>query len=367
MQIRRRLVRMESLFNAARSSASTNYTSEDMSSDKIKISVIGVGGAGCNTINRLSKMGIKSAETIAVNTDQLHLKMVEASKRILIGKNITKGLGAGGFPEVAQKCAEASKDKLQEAIAGSELVFISAGMGGGTGTGAAPVIAEVARKEGAIVISMVTLPFSLERARIKKALWGLEQLKNVSDTIVVVDNNRLVSYVPNLPMNQAFAIADEIVSRAVKGISDTITFPSLINIDFADVKSIMGKAGIAVISVGEGKGNDRVKQVVRNTLDHPLLDADYRGAKGALIHINGGSNLALGEATQIGEQITSEFDDKANVIWGARLVPEMNETVTVTSIMTGIHYKLLEDKLSQQADAQKDDKLLLGVEGIQYL
>lgn len=358
---------MESLFNAARASSCTPQK-EDMSSDKIKISVIGVGGAGCNTINRLSKLGIKSADTIAVNTDQLHLKMVDANKRLLIGGSITRGLGAGGFPEVAQKCAESCRDKLKEAVAGSELVFIAAGLGGGTGTGAAPIIADVARKEGAIVISMVTLPFSLERARIKKALWGLEQLKNASDTVVVVDNNKLTSYVPNLPMNQAFAIADEIVSRAVKGISDTITFPSLINIDFADVKSIMGGAGIAMISMGDGTGSDRVRQVVKNTLANPLLDVDCTGAKGALIHINGGSNLTLGEATEIGEKVTENFDAKANVIWGARLNPDVGEKVTVTSIITGIHYKhLLESQAAAaQPDKQKQE-LLLGVEDLHYL
>jgi cell division protein FtsZ len=306
------------------------------SSDKIKIMVVGVGGAGCNTINRLSQMGIKSAETVAINTDSLHLKMVNADRKILIGKTITKGLGAGGFPEVASKCAQNSKEELRAALDGVQLLFLCAGMGGGTGTGASPVIAQIAKEQGAIVVSMVTYPFSLERIRMQKANWGIDELKKTSDTVVIIDNNRLVSYVPNLPLNQAFAVADALTAHAVKGIADTIMFPSLVNIDFADMRAIMGNAGVAMISVGEGKGNDKVKQVVKNTLDHPLLDIDYTGARGALIHIAGGANLTLGEATSIGEQLTEVFFEQANVIWGARLDPDMGDTVRVTSIMTGI-------------------------------
>jgi cell division protein FtsZ len=307
-----------------------------MSNDKIKIMVVGVGGAGCNTINRLSQMGIKSAETVAVNTDSLHLKMISADKKVLIGKTITKGLGAGGYPEVAAKSAQISKAEIAAALDGVQLLFLCAGMGGGTGTGASPIIAQLAKEQGAIVVSMVTYPFSLERIRMQKASWGIDELRKTSDTVVIIDNNRLVSYVPNLPLNQAFAVADELTAHAVKGISDTIMFPSLVNIDFADMRAIMGNAGVAMISVGEGKGNDKVKQVVKSTLDHPLLDVDYAGAKGALIHIAGGVNLTLGEATGIGEQLTEAFHEQANVIWGARLDPDMGDLVRVTSIMTGI-------------------------------
>jgi cell division protein FtsZ len=306
------------------------------SSDNIKIMVVGVGGAGCNTINRLSQMGIKSAETVAVNTDNLHLKMVSADKKILIGKNITKGLGAGGFPEVAARCAQMSKEEIKAALEGVQLLFLCAGMGGGTGTGASPIIAQLAKEQGAIVVSIVTYPFSLERIRIQKAAWGIDELKKTSDTVVIIDNNRLVSYVPNLPLNQAFAVADALTAHAVKGIADTIMFPSLVNIDFADMRAIMGNAGVAIISVGEGKGNGKVEQVVKNTLDHPLLDIDYTGARGALIHIAGGQNLTLGEATQIGEKLTEVFHEDANVIWGARLDPNLGDLVRVTSIMTGI-------------------------------
>ncbi len=314
-----------------------NVDKEELfSSDKIRILVVGVGGGGCNTITRIAKMGIKSADTIAINTDMNHLKITEAKKRILIGKSITRGLGAGGFADVAKKCAEMDREKLAEAVSDAQLVFLCAGMGGGTGTGASPVVAELAKKEGAIVVGMVTTPFNLERARIEKAMWGLEELQKVCDTVVIVDNNRLLNYAPNLPMNDAFRLADEIVARAVKGISDTIMFPSMINIDYADVKSIMGNGGISMISVGEGKGNDKVKAAISSTLEHPLLDVNYEGAKGALIHIAGGENLTLGEATKIGEGITEVFDPNSNIIWGARIIPELGDAVTVTAIMTGV-------------------------------
>lgn len=306
------------------------------SSNPVRIAVVGVGGAGCNTISRLTRMGIKSADTIAINTDVKHLNITEANKRLLIGQNITRGLGAGGFPEVAQKCAEVARDTLHQLFQETQLVFISAGMGGGTGTGASPIVAQVAKEEGAIVIAMVTFPFALERARLDKAQWGIKQLQKYCDTVVVIDNNRLVGYVPNLPMNEAFAVADNLLGQAVKGISDTIMFPSLINVDFADLRTIMENGGVATISIGEGKGTDKINSVVHGTLEHPLLDVDYRGAKGALIHVIGGPNLTLGEATTIGEKITNMFDDDANVKLGARLIPDMQDEVRVTAIITGI-------------------------------
>ncbi|MFA6035906.1 MAG: cell division protein FtsZ [Candidatus Micrarchaeia archaeon] len=336
--------------SALRNSAAPAKVDDTMSNDKIRISVIGVGGGGCNTVHRLSKMGIKSAETIAINTDASHLKVTEANKRLLIGSSITKGLGAGGYPEVAAKCAEVSKDKLKEAIGECELVFIAAGMGGGTGTGAAPIVADIARSQGAIVVSIVTYPFVLERARLKKADWGLEQLRAKSDTVIVIDNNRLVQFVPNLPMNQAFQVADEITARAVKGLADTIMFPSLINIDFADVRATMSNAGLAVISLGEGKGANKVEQAVQSSLKQPLLDVDCTGAKGALVHVSGSPQLTLGEATQIGEGITNNFAADANVIWGARQSPDMGDSVMVMSILTGIQSKFMLGKPAAQEE-----------------
>jgi cell division protein FtsZ len=311
-------------------------TDELMSNEGVRIGIIGVGGAGCNTVDRMMKGGIRSAQTIAVNTDQLHLKMVQAHKRVLIGSTVTKGLGAGGFPEVATKCAEMSREKLREVIGPRELVFIAAGMGGGTGTGAAPVVAEIAKEQGAIVVSVVSIPFRLERARVQKAKWGLERLMAKSDTVIVVENDRLVNYVPNLPISEAFNLADAITSKAITGIADTIMLPSLMNIDFADVKSVMENGGFALISMGEAHGTDRIEKVVQNTMAHPLLDVSYEGAKGALLHINGGTGLTLGEGIEIGEKISESFDHNADVKIGARLDPAMTDSVSVTAVVTGV-------------------------------
>ncbi len=324
-----------------------------MSNEEVRIAVIGVGGAGCNTVGRMMRSGIKSAQTIAVNTDQLHLKVTNAHKRVLIGSNITKGLGAGGFPEVATKCAEMSKGKLTEVIGPRELVFIAAGMGGGTGTGAAPVIAEVAKNQGATVVSVVTIPFRLERARVQKAKWGLERLAAVSDTVIVIENDRLVNYVPNLPINDAFNLADAITGKAITGIADTIMFPSLMNIDFADVKSVMDNGGFALISMGEGRGPDRIEQVARSTLENPLLDVSAEGAKGALLHIGGGPQLTLGEGIDIGEKISESFDLNADVKIGARLDPTLGDGLSVTAIVTGIHNPYAQGTAKADKQAEK--------------
>ncbi len=334
---------------------------ELMSNEQVRIAVIGVGGAGCNTVDRMMRNGIKSAQTIAVNTDQLHLKVIQAHKRVLIGSTVTKGLGAGGYPEVATKCAEMSRDKLREVIDQKELVFIAAGMGGGTGTGAAPVIAELAKEAGAIVVSVVTMPFRLERARMQKAKWGLERLAAKSDTVIVIENDRLVSYVPNLPITDAFNLADAITGKAITGIADTIMLPSLMNIDFADVKSVMENKGFALISMGEGHGTDRIEQVVRNTMEHPLLDASYEGAKGALLHINGGTGLTLGEGIEIGEKVSSSFDMNADVKIGARLDPSLGDGITVTSIVTGIKNPYI------TAGAEPETRKAVQMDALSYL
>jgi cell division protein FtsZ len=309
---------------------------DEISNDKIRIAIVGVGGGGCNTINRMERQGIKSARTIAINTDNLHLQSIQAQKKVLIGRTITKGLGAGGFPEIAERCAQASKAELKEILGENELVFLTAGLGGGTGTGAAPTVAEIAKEQGAIVVSIVTTPFSLERARVKKAEWGLERLAAASDTVVVIDNNRLASYAPNIPINDAFNLADAITAKAVRGITETIMEPSLMNIDYADVKSIMEKGGIALISMGEGAGPDRIERVAKSTLEHPLLDVSYEGAKGALLHVEGGSGLTLGEVIEAGERITGKFDHNANVKIGARLHPDRSDNISVTAIVTGL-------------------------------
>ncbi len=309
---------------------------KDLENSSIRISVLGVGGAGCNCVNRLFQAGIKSAKTYAINTDGKHLNMVGAHKKLLLGKTITRGLGAGGDTAVAKKCADVDRDMLKREIGENELVFLCAGMGGGTGGGAAPVVAQIAKEQGAIVVAMVTYPFALERVRIKKAQASLAELEKVCDTVVVIDNNRLATYVPNLPINKAFELADSITTRAVTGIADTIMFPSLINVDYADVKTVMQGGGLSMISLGHGSGHNKVEDVVKDTLEHPLLDVNYEGAKGCLIHLEGGPDLSLGDAIKAGELLTQSFDEGASVKMGARISPSMQDSMSITAIITGV-------------------------------
>ncbi|MFP4111444.1 MAG: cell division protein FtsZ [Candidatus Woesearchaeota archaeon] len=300
------------------------------------IKVIGVGGAGNNMVNWLYKKGIKGAEIIACNTDQQHLNVIESDRKFLIGRDNTKGLGCGGYPERGAEAAQESMQEIKEALRGSDMVFVCGGMGGGTGTGACPVVANVARDAGAIVIGTVTMPFKIERARVDKAEFGLKQLRQVSDTVIVIDNNRLVEIAGNLPVQQAFAVANELISTMIKGIVETIAVPSLVNLDFADVKAIMTNGGVAAIGVGASDTNNRVDEAVKGALSNPLLDISYSGATGAIIQISGGNDLTLEEINRIGELVTESMDQDANVIWGARVSEEMKGKLTVMTIITGV-------------------------------
>ncbi len=302
-----------------------------------QIMIVGCGGAGCNTVNRVKKMGVKGAATIAINTDKVHLDMIQADKKMLIGRDITRGLGAGGYPEVGQQCAERSRAEIEESMRGADLTFITCGMGGGTGTGAAPIVADVAKKLGAIVIGMVSTPFNVERARLGKADEGIDKLRKIADTVVILDNNRLLQFVPNLPVDQAFAAMDELIAETVKGISETITQPSLINLDYADVKSIMSLGGVGVMLWGEAKTQEGPAAVVHSALSHPLLNVNVNGATGALVHITGGPDLSLEQATGVAEGITRGLNQNANVIWGARILPEFEGRTRVMAIVTGVN------------------------------
>jgi len=301
------------------------------------IVVIGAGGAGNNSITRLMKMGgVKGAKSIVINTDAQHLEASKAEKKLLIGYQQTKGLGAGGFPEVGRQAAESSKNEIKEMVKDANLVFLTCGLGGGTGTGALPVVAEIAKNTGAIVVATVTTPFDLEKARLLKAEEGLIELRENCDTVIVVDNNKLLEYVPQLPVDQAFGVADELIATMMKGISETITVPSLMNLDYADVKSIMTGGGVAMIGVGESEGKNRVEEAVHDAMNHPLLDVDYRGASGALIHVTGGPNMTLAEVTDAGDAISGALDPSAQVIWGARIDPQMENKIRVMTIITGV-------------------------------
>ncbi|ACS89445.1 Cell division ftsZ like protein [Thermococcus sibiricus MM 739] len=301
-----------------------------------KIYVIGVGGAGCNTINRMMEVGIQGAKVIAVNTDAQDLLKIKAHKKILIGKDLTRGLGAGNNPKVGEEAAKESERDIRDALEGADMVFITCGLGGGTGTGGAPIVAELAKKMGALTVSVVTLPFTVEGIRrIKNAEYGLERLRKNSDTVIVIPNDKLMEVAPNLPIQMAFKVSDEILVQAVKGITELITRPGLINLDFADVRAVMKDGGIAMIGIGESDSEKRALEAANQALNSPLLDVDISGAKGALISI-AGNDVKLEEAQQIIELVTSKLDPEAQVIWGIQLDPDLEKTIRVMVVVTGV-------------------------------
>jgi cell division protein FtsZ len=319
-----------------------------------RIVVVGCGGAGNNTVNRLYNMGVSGADTIAINTDKQHLQMIEADTKILVGKSLTNGLGAGGDPKMGERATEMAQGTLKDVLSDADLVFVTAGMGGGTGTGAAPVVSSLAKEQGAIVVGMVSTPFNVERARTVKAEEGLERLREEADSIIVLDNNRLLDYVPNLPIGKAFSVMDQIIAETVKGISETITQPSLINLDYADMTAIMNQGGVAVMLVGETQDKNKTEEVVKDAMNHPLLDVDYRGASGGLVHITGGPDLTLQEAEGIAQNITDRLEASANVIWGARIEDEYKGKVRVMAIMTGVKSaQVLGPTAQKQADRSR--------------
>lgn len=324
---------------------------------KIKILVIGVGGGGSNCVTRLEKSGIRSAKTVAVNTDYKHLMHVtQAKTKLLIGKSLTRGLGSGGNPEIGKAAADADEKRIREIVAGNSIVFVIMGAGGGTGSGASPVIARIAKEEGAVVIGIATYPFIMERGRLKVAQKAIAELNEYSDSVIVIDNNRLTSFAQNLKLSEAFELVDSVAGHAIRGISDTIMFPSLLNVDYADVKSVMSGGGIAMISLGEGSGPTMVEDAVLTALRHPLLDVSYEGAKGALVHIEGTPGLSLGDSIKIAEGITEKFDPDAEVKFGARINPDMKEGVKVTAIVTGVKspYILTKEKMKNADNASFD-------------
>ena len=322
----------EAIENAA--THSINF--DELKAGKANIKVFGVGGAGCNAVTWLFNKGINGATVYGANTDALHLSITKADEKLLIGKELTKGLGCGGYPQKGREAAKEAITEIKKSVSGADMVFIIAGEGGGTGTGAAPIFAQLAKEAGAVVIGVVTMPFDCEKARVDKAEFGLQELREVTDTVIVIDNNRLVDIAGNLPIEQAFAVANELVSTMIKGIVETITLPSLINLDYADVSSIMKNGDVAVIGIGESDTANRVEEAVRQALSHPLLDVDYKGASGALIHVTGGPDLKLEEFSTIGQMVSENLNSEAQVIIGARINKDFSGKVRVITIMTGV-------------------------------
>ncbi len=330
---------------------------DELRAGKANIKVIGCGGMGGNAVTWLFNKGINGATIYAANTDALHLSVTKADEKILIGKELTRGLGAGGKPTIGREAAKEALVDLKKAVGNADMVFVLSGLGGGTGTGAAPVVAQIAKETGAVVIGVVTMPFESEKARIDKAEFGLQELREVTDTCIVLDNNRLVDIAGQLPIEQAFAVANELVSTMIKGIVETITLPSLINLDYADVSSIMRNGGVSVIGIGESDSqSDKVNEAVRQALTHPLLDVDYKGASGALVHITCGPDLKLEEFDIIGRTVSENLNPEANVIIGARISKEFTGKVRVITIMTGVKspYVLGKDVEEQSHPVSKE-------------
>ena len=304
---------------------------------RTQICVVGCGGGGSNTMTRMSEEGINGARLVAINTDAQHLVRTKADKRILIGRTRTRGLGAGSVPQVGEEAAIENEDEIRASVAGCDMVFITSGLGGGTGTGSAPIIAKAAREEGALTIAIVTLPFTAEGAiRMENAEAGLERLRDVADTVIVVPNDRLLEVVPRLPLYAAFKVADEVLMRAVKGITELITMPGLVNLDFADVRTVMERGGVAMIGMGESDSEDKASDSVKKALRSPLLDVDISGATAALVNVVGGPDMTMIEAEGVIQEVYERIDPEARIIWGAQVDPEMQGKMRTMLVVTGV-------------------------------
>ncbi|MBB3109063.1 cell division protein FtsZ [Paenibacillus phyllosphaerae] len=306
-----------------------------------QIKVIGVGGGGSNAVNRMIENGVKGVEFITVNTDAQALHMARSEQKLQIGDKLTRGLGAGANPEVGKKAAEESREAISNTLKGADMVFVTAGMGGGTGTGAAPVIAEIARECGALTVGVVTRPFTFEgRKRSGQAELGIEALKEKVDTLIVIPNDRLLEIVDKkTPMLEAFREADNVLRQAVQGISDLIAVPGLINLDFADVKTIMTERGSALMGIGAATGENRAAEAARKAIQSPLLETSIDGARGIIMNITGGANLSLYEVNEAAEIVISASDPEVNMIFGASIDESLKEDIKVTVIATGFEHR----------------------------
>ncbi len=331
---------------------------------KAVIRVVGIGGAGNNTISRLMQVGIVGAETLALNTDAQDLLYTDADYKILLGKETTRGLGAGADPHVGMEAAKESKDEIKKYLEGADMVFITCGLGGGTGTGGAPIIADVAKKIGALTVGVVTLPFTMEgKQRMENAKYGLEELENVVDTLIVIPNDKLLEIVPDVSITTAFRIADEILVNAVKGIAELVTKPGLVNLDFADIRAVMSSGGLAMIGMGESDRENRAIEAVEKALNNPLLDIEIEGAKGALINVAGGADITIRECQEIVEAVTSKLSPEAKVIWGAQIEKELGDTVRTMLIVTGVKSsQIYGPERTFSAEKKKEIEKILGID-----
>lgn len=333
---------------------------------KANIKIVGSGGAGNNTITRMMQVGVEGVEVIAMNTDAQDLLYSDADKKLLIGKETTSGLGAGGDPRVGEEAAKESREDIKKLIQDADMVFITCGLGGGTGTGSAPVIAETAKKSSVLTVAIVTLPFTMEgKIRMRNAREGLEKLRKVVDTIIIIPNDKLLEIVPDVSLATAFKVADEILVNSVKGIAELITKPGLINLDLADVRSVMMNGGLAMIGMGESDTENRGIEAVEKALSNPLLSLDIEGADGALINVTGGPDITIREAQQVVEAVSGRLSEEAKIIWGAQVNKDLAETVRVLVVVTGVKgdEEIIQEKILQPKKTFVEEEL--GIEFVE--
>lgn len=329
---------------------------ELLSTQRATIKVVGCGGGGNNTINRITEVGVVGAETIAINTDAQDLLYTTSDKKILIGKQVTRGLGAGSNPQIGEEAAKENEHDIKTALQGADMVFITCGLGGGTGTGSAPVVADIAKKLGALTVAIVTIPFTMEgNRRYENAVVGLERLEQLTDTLIVIPNDKLLELAPDLPIQTAFKVADEILTSAVKGIAELVTKAGLVNLDFADIRAVMKNGGVALIGVGESDSENRAVEAVEKAINNPLLDVDITGATGALINIIGSNDLTLNEARKVVETVSQKLSEDAKIIWGAQIYEDVGRTLKAMLIITGVRSPQIFGPARKISDAQKKE------------
>ncbi|TKR24594.1 cell division protein FtsZ [Natronomonas salsuginis] len=330
-----------------------------------KITVVGCGGAGGNTVTRMADAGIHGAKLVAANTDAQHLATeVDADEKILIGRQRTGGRGAGSVPKIGEEAAQENLEDINNSIDGSDMVFITAGLGGGTGTGSAPVVAQAAQDQGALTIAIVTIPFTAEGERRRaNADAGLERLRAVADTVIVIPNDRLLDYAPNMPLQDAFKICDRVLMRSVKGMTELITKPGLVNVDFADVKTIMENGGVAMIGLGESDSENKAQDSIRSALRSPLLDVEFDGAQSALVNVVGGPDMSIEEAEGVVEEIYDRIDPDARIIWGASVNPEFDGKMETMIVVTGVESPQIYGK----SEAEQERAVTAGGDDIDFV
>jgi len=325
---------------------------------RVEIKIIGLGGGGNNTINTLQDSKLANVDIIAMNTDAQDLLKAKADYKVLLGKDLTRGLGAGANPEIGEQAALESITQIKKIVDSADAVFLTCGLGGGTGTGAIPVIANMCKKAGILTIAVVTVPFTVEgQYRWDNAMLGLQKLEKEVDSLLVIRNDKLLEIASDLPISAAFKVADNVLCNAIKGIVELVTKPGLVNLDFADLKTITKDSGVALIGIGESDSENRAAEAVDKAMNNPLLDLDLKGARGVLVNIMGGSDFTLDEANSIVQNVTAKVDEDARIIWGAQINNELGKMVKVLVVVTGLHSKTIIDSKAEEGYVDVDDLL----------